>query len=162
MTRRTSLGPTSGSGAPSGSAPAASAARARLETPEPRVELGERLRGLASAAIDVSDGFAADLCHVLERSGVGALVHYAMLPGVRTGDAALDAQCALAGGDDYELIFTAEQHARSVLEALSAEIDLPLSRVGAIQARPTRLVVLDAGGKPMALPAGYDHFAEAP
>lgn len=140
----------------------ASAARARLETPEPRVELGERLRGLASAAIDVSDGFAADLCHVLERSGVGALVHYAMLPGVRTGDAALDAQCALAGGDDYELIFTAEQHARSVLEALSAEIDLPLSRVGAIQARPTRLVVLDAGGKPMALPAGYDHFAEAP
>lgn len=140
----------------------ASAARARLETPEPRVELGERLRGLASAAIDVSDGFAADLGHVLERSGVGALVHYAMLPGVRTGDAALDAQCALAGGDDYELIFTAEQHARSVLEALSAEIDLPLSRVGAIQARPTRLVVLDAGGKPMALPAGYDHFAEAP
>jgi thiamine-monophosphate kinase len=142
--------------------PLASAARARLETPEPRVELGERLRGLASAAIDVSDGFAADLGHVLERSGVGALVHYAMLPGVRTGDAALDAQCALGGGDDYELIFTAEQPARSVLEALSAEIDLPLSRVGAIQARPTRLVVLDAAGKPMALPAGYDHFAAAP
>jgi len=138
------------------------AAAKRLHQPEPRVELGERLRGVASAAIDVSDGFAADLGHVLERSGVGALVHYAMLPGVRTGDAALDAQCTLAGGDDYELIFTAEQRARSALEALAAELDLPLRRVGAIQARPTRLVVLDAAGQPMTLPPGYDHFAQAP
>ncbi len=141
---------------------AASTARSRLEMPEPRVALGEHLRGLASAAIDVSDGFAADLGHVLERSEVGAVVHYESLPRLRTGDAALDAQCALAGGDDYELVFTAGQEARSALEALARELSLPLTRVGAIQARPTRLVLLDAGGREMAPPAGYDHFADAP
>jgi thiamine-monophosphate kinase len=139
----------------------ASEARSRLELPEPRVELGERLRGLASAAIDVSDGFAADLGHVLERSGVGAVVHYESLPRLRTGDAQLDARCALAGGDDYELIFTAGQELRGALEALARELALPLSRVGAIQARPTRLVLLDGAGREMAPPAGYDHFADA-
>lgn len=136
-------------------------ARSRLEMPEPRVALGERLRGLASAAIDVSDGFAADLGHVLERSEVGALVHYELLPRLRTGDAALDARCALAGGDDYELVFTAGQEARAALEALAHALALPLTRVGAIQARPARLVLLDAGGREMAAAAGYDHFAGA-
>jgi len=139
---------------------AASKARAWLDMPEPRIALGERLRGIASAAIDVSDGFAADLGHVLERSGVGALVHCARLPGVRTGDAALDLQCALAGGDDYELIFTAAQDRRATLASLAAELGVPLSRVGAIQATPTRLVLLDADGRTIATPAGYDHFAE--
>jgi thiamine-monophosphate kinase len=139
---------------------AAAQARARLETPEPRIALGEHLRGIASAAIDVSDGFAADLGHVLERSGVGALVHYAQLPGVRTGDAALDMRCVLAGGDDYELIFTAGQEARAALAALARALDIPLSRVGAIQATPTRLVLLDAQGGQIAPPAGYDHFAD--
>ncbi|MEJ2174576.1 MAG: thiamine-phosphate kinase [bacterium] len=139
---------------------AASKARAWLDMPEPRIALGERLRGLASAAIDVSDGFAADLGHVLERSGVGALVHCARLPGVRTGDAALDLQCALAGGDDYELIFTAGQDRRPTVASLATELGIPLSRVGAIQATPTRLVVLDADGRTIATPAGYDHFAE--
>jgi len=141
---------------------AAARARARLEMPEPRIALGERLRGIASAAIDVSDGFAADLGHVLERSGVGALVHAALLPGVRTGDAALDLHCVLAGGDDYELIFTAGQQARAAVTALAAELDLPLTRVGAVQATPTRLVLLDAQGAQIAPPAGYDHFADAP
>ena len=139
----------------------ASIARGRLEMPEPRVALGERLRGLASAAIDVSDGFAADLGHVLERSEVGAVVHYESLPRLRTGDAELDARCALAGGDDYELVFTAGQEARGALEALACELALPLTRIGAIQSRPVRLVLLDAGGLEMAAPAGYDHFADA-
>ncbi len=140
--------------------PEAARARARLDMPEPRIALGERLRGLASAAIDVSDGFAADLGHVLERSGVGALVHVAQLPGVRTGDAALDLACTLAGGDDYELIFTAAQGARAALASLAAELGIALSRVGAIQATPTRLVLLDALGQSIEPPAGYDHFAE--
>lgn len=139
---------------------AAAKARAWLDTPEPRIALGERLRGIASAAIDVSDGFAADLGHVLERSGVGALVHCARLPGVRTGDAALDLQCALAGGDDYELVFTAGQDRRATVTSLAAELGIPLSRVGAIQATPARLVVLDSDGRTIAAPAGYDHFAE--
>jgi len=137
-------------------------ARARLEMPEPRVELGERLRGVASAAIDVSDGFAADLGHVLERSGVGALVHYDQLPRARSGDAALDARCALAGGDDYELVFTAGQSERAAVAALATDLGIELSRVGAIQPTPSRLVVLDAAGQSMAVPVGFDHFAGAP
>ena len=137
-------------------------ARARLETPQPRVVLGERLRGLASAAIDVSDGFAADLGHILERSAVGALVEYEKLPRARVADAALEARCALAGGDDYELVFTAAQSERAALAALSVELGVPLARVGAIQTTPARLVLLDAAGQPMPVPAGFDHFAAAP
>jgi thiamine-monophosphate kinase len=135
-------------------------ARTRLETPEPRVQLGERLRGVASAAIDVSDGFAADLGHVLERSGVGALVHYEQLPRERSGDATLDARCALAGGDDYELVFTAAQSERTAVAALAQELGIALSCVGAVQVTPPRLIVLDAAGTAMVLPAGFDHFAD--
>jgi len=131
----------------------------RLHQPEPRVELGERLRGIAHAAIDVSDGFAQDLGHILARSGAGALVHYALLPKVACEDAGLQQRCVLAGGDDYELVFTAPQAARRDIEALSAALRLALTRVGSIQSGEAKLQVLDAQGKPLAVPRGYDHFA---
>lgn len=133
----------------------------RLHVPEPRVELGERLRGLASAAIDVSDGFAQDLGHILERSGVGALVEFEKLPApeaVRRESRELRERCVLAGGDDYELVFTAPQSHRRDIEALSGELSLPLARVGSVQTGD-RLLVLDASRQPMALPRGFDHFA---
>jgi len=136
----------------------ASAAR-RLHTPEPRVALGERLRGLASAAIDVSDGFAQDLGHILERSGVGALVHYERLPKFPVADPELQQRCALAGGDDYELAFTAPQSARAAIEPLAAALGVALTRVGSIQPGEGRLQILDAGGAPLRLHAGFDHFA---
>ena len=142
--------------------PGLRAAAKRLHEPEPRVELGERLRGLASSAIDVSDGFAQDLGHVLERSGVGALVHYERLPRdpslAREADPRRVARCVLAGGDDYELVFTAPQARRGEVEALGAEIALPLACVGAIQKGGT-LQLLGADGRPMAVPRGFDHFA---
>jgi len=135
----------------------------RLHEPEPRVELGERLRGVATSAIDVSDGFAQDLGHILERSGVGALVHYDRLPRdpafARITDPRLIARCVLAGGDDYEIAFTAPQSRRDEVEALSREIDLPLARVGAIQKGDAKLQLLAANGRPMAVPRGFDHFA---
>jgi thiamine-monophosphate kinase len=131
----------------------------RLHQPEPRVELGERLRGIAHAAIDVSDGFAQDLGHLLARSGAGALVHYALLPKVACDDAGLQQRCVLAGGDDYELVFTAPQEARRDIEALSAALRLALTRVGSIQSGEAKLQVLDAQGKALAVPRGYDHFA---
>jgi thiamine-monophosphate kinase len=134
-------------------------AAGRLHQPEPRVALGERLRGLASAAIDVSDGFAQDLGHILERSGVGAVVHYERLPRFAIDDAVLQARCALAGGDDYELVFTAAQPARGAIEALAAALGLALTRVGSIQPGDARLQLLDARGAPMAVPPGFDHFA---
>ncbi len=135
------------------------AAARRLHEPEPRVELGERLRGIASAAIDVSDGFAQDLGHVLERSGVGAVVHYALLPKFAIDDPALEQRCVLAGGDDYELAFTAPQAARAEIEALSGSLRIALARVGSIQGGETKLQLLDVKGKPMAHAAGFDHFA---
>jgi thiamine-monophosphate kinase len=139
--------------------PGNAAAARRLHQPEPRVELGERLRGIAHAAIDVSDGFAQDLGHILERSGVGALVHYPLLPKVPCADAALQQRCVLSGGDDYELLFTAPQDARAQLAALSAALRLPLARVGAIQPGEPKLQLLDAKGKAMTAERGWDHFA---
>ena len=135
------------------------AAAKRLHEPEPRVALGERLRGLAGAAIDVSDGFAQDLGHILERSGVGAVVRYADLPKFRIADAALEQRCVLAGGDDYELLFTAAPAARAHIEALAAPLGLALTRVGSIQAGAPRLQLLDAQGRAMRTTPGFDHFA---
>lgn len=134
-------------------------AAARLHLPEPRVALGERLRGLASAAIDVSDGFAQDLGHILERSGMGAAVRYADLPKFRIGDAALEARCVLSGGDDYELAFTAPASARAAIEQLAAPLDVALTRVGSIHAGAPRLRLLDPQGREIEVAAGFDHFA---
>jgi thiamine-monophosphate kinase len=130
----------------------------RLHEPEPRVELGERLRGLASAAIDVSDGFAQDLGHILERSGVGAVVHYEALPKHPAADAVLQQRCVLAGGDDYELIFTSAQARRSDVQALGRELGLSLSMAGSIQRSDSALHILDASGAPLPVPRGFDHF----
>ncbi|MGQ0510663.1 MAG: thiamine-phosphate kinase [Betaproteobacteria bacterium] len=142
--------------------PDIAAAAARLHQPEPRVELGERLRGLASSAIDVSDGFAQDLGHILARSHAGALVRYPDLPKFAPfPDAATERRCVLSGGDDYELVFTASQAHRGEIEALGAELSLRLTRVGSIQRGNPKLVLLDASGAPMPVPRGYDHFAAA-
>jgi len=134
----------------------------RLHEPEPRVELGERLRGLAHAAIDVSDGLVGDLQHILERSGVGAVVDYPRIPRpdafARLGDDELERDCVLSGGDDYELAFTAPRQTRAALDSLAAELGLALTRIGAIEAGDARLVVRDAHGAPMAYRGSYDHF----
>ena len=143
--------------------PGSAAAARRLDEPEPRVQLGERLRGIASAAIDVSDGFAQDLGHILESSGVGAIVDYELLPRAsevrEIKDRNLQAQLVLCGGDDYELVFTASQTRRGKLEALAVELALSLSRVGSIQSGQATLLVRDEQGRPMAVGRGFDHFA---
>ncbi|MDH5221691.1 MAG: thiamine-phosphate kinase [Betaproteobacteria bacterium] len=137
--------------------PGDAAAARRLHAPEPRVALGEALRGLASAAIDVSDGFAQDLGHILESSRVGAEVRYALLPRHRIADPVLERRCVLSGGDDYELVFTAPPAQRAAIERLAGEPKL--TRVGTILAGAAALRVLDEGGAPIAAERGYDHFA---
>jgi len=140
--------------------PEIAAAAKRLHLPEPRVELGERLRGIAHAAIDISDGLVGDLGHILERSQVGAVVHYGRIPRPELfEDPDLERDCVLSGGDDYELVFTADPGQRKEIEALSTELGLRLTAIGSIQKGAPKLQVLDAKGKPMRTKSGFDHFA---
>ena len=133
---------------------------ARLDYPEPRVPAGIAIRGLATSAIDVSDGLCADLGHVLRASGgVGATLETARLP----LSAGLLAACgreratelALAGGDDYELAFTVPPEREHLLAA--ARLEVPATRIGVIEGR-AGLRCLDADGRPRPVPAGYEHF----
>lgn len=138
-----------------------SACRARLERPAPRVELGIRLRGLATAAIDVSDGLLGDLGHILERSQLGACVDWPAVPrsdALRRQPQALQRRCALAGGDDYELLFTAPASVRTEVLAAAAAAGVAVTRIGTMTAH-AGLEVLDAGGALLDTTyRGYDHF----
>lgn len=137
----------------------------RYRLPRPRLALGRALaeEGLASAAIDVSDGLAADLGHVLETSGLAAVFEAAALPLSEEARAALDAEPALlavliGGGDDYELIFTAAPARAEAIAALSARLDLPLTRIGQLT-EGRGLTVLDAAGAEIPLVTkGWTHF----
>jgi len=146
----------------------AATCRERLDNPTPRVALGAALRGIASAAIDVSDGLTGDLGHILERSGVGATIELAAIPRSEAlaaklagSDRALALRCLLAGGDDYELCFTAPPSARERIATIARTCALPLARIGVIGGG-AGLVVRDERGEPLsALPQAYDHFAAA-
>jgi thiamine-monophosphate kinase len=145
---------------------ALSVARAKLETPTPRVALGVALRGVATAALDVSDGLVGDLSHILERSAVGAVVDMPAVPRssvlgplLAGGERDLAIECLLAGGDDYELCFTAPREAAAAVAAIAQRTGVPLTRIGTITAGPG-LVIRDEHGMPLpVLPRAYDHFA---
>jgi len=143
--------------------------RLRLECPTPRVALGRALRGIASAAIDVSDGLLGDLGHVLHASQLGAAVdadtvRQLLACDPQTIDPPLPAQtlmaCVLAGGDDYELAFTAPASARGAVAAAAHASATPVTRIGQIQAQPG-LRLVDGNGNQVAngFPS-FDHFAQ--
>lgn len=134
----------------------------RLHQPQPRVALGLSLRGIASSAIDLSDGLLADLGHILETSQVGAIIELPLLPVSpamrRHLDRPLGRQCTLAGGDDYELCFTAPRLRHADLLKMSADLGLPLTRIGEVTAG-RECIVRDASGKTIKMESsGYDHF----
>jgi len=136
----------------------------RLHTPEPRVDLGVRLRGLARSAIDVSDGLLADLGHILEASRVGAELVWEKLPRANAiagcPDKALADDCLLAGGDDYELVFSAPKARRVEIEALGKELEMPLALIGVAVPGDPVARLRDARGKLVSSPRkGFDHFA---
>ena len=155
-------------------------ARQRLEWPTPRVALGQALRGVASAALDVSDGLLGDLGHVLRASGVGAEIDVAAtsdliaaraclqrlegLFGSKFGAEFASAQelaqrCILAGGDDYELVFTAAPIRRATVQQCGQACGVPVTRIGHIQADPG-LRLRQAKGMPVSMRyASFDHFA---
>ena len=142
----------------------------RMHEPEPRITLGMQLRGIASSALDVSDGLLGDLNHILKASHVNAEVRIDQLPTSRAlaeQTEHLRRQCAANGGDDYELCFTAPSSKRMELESLSTAI-LPLTRIGSITSanngpEPT-LILRDANGNPLTaadsllLTQSFDHF----
>ena len=145
-------------------------AQARMDRPTPRVALGTALRGIATSAIDISDGLLGDLGHILKASGVGATVHTSVaieliaMKAAKTWTPALidqktALQSVLAGGDDYELAFTAPLALRAAVAAAAQRAATPVTRIGHINAE-AGLRLVDGEGQ--AVPnsyASFDHFA---
>ncbi len=143
--------------------------RQRLERPAPRLALGQALRGIATAAADVSDGLLGDLGHILTASGVGAELwpealrqSAAVSPDVRQHAPELAWPCILAGGDDYELVFTAPPSARQAVQTVAQSTHTTVTRMGRVTAG-RGVVLLGADDQP--LPPGwmpvlrsFDHF----
>jgi thiamine-monophosphate kinase len=137
------------------------AVRIAMEQPQPRVTLGLALRGVATSAIDVSDGLLGDLAHVLRRSGVGAELQVDALPRsdvLRALPEALQRECTLAGGDDYELVFTAPPQRAARVAAAAQAAQVRVTRIGSISAG-AGLRLTDHAGAAVANTFGsFDHF----
>jgi thiamine-monophosphate kinase len=135
--------------------------RDRLDRPTPRVSVGKLLRRFASSAIDISDGLVADLGHILEASGAGALIVRDRIPLSDTYRKHLDAtgwEVALAHGDDYELCFTVSAGRDSEFARWQEKFDCRVSCIGEIVSGPG-LQIFDAAGNPWQPAAtGHDHF----
>jgi thiamine-monophosphate kinase len=135
----------------------------RYRLPQPRLALGQRLVGTARAMMDISDGLVADLGHIADASGVGAVIEAVRLPLSPAARAAIVADplrlaAALGGGDDYELLFTAAAEAGAALTALAGELGIALSLIGRIEAG-SGVTVVDEKGAVLPVPvAGYSHF----
>ena len=140
----------------------------RLESPEPRIDLGLALRGVATAMIDLSDGLAGDLAHLARASGVGARVNVDALPlspALRRQSHARNLRCALSGGDDYELCFTAVVEQRELVVAVGRSVGLTLARVGSMFAAADtnpQVLLVDGDGRILPTLSGFDHFGAVP
>ena len=146
------------------------AAQARMDRPTPRVALGRALRGIATAAIDLSDGLLGDLGHLLKASRVGATVYTAIATELialqerntrsRTIiDPKMQLQCVLAGGDDYELAFTAPPALRDAVAAAAHQVATPVTRIGQIDGAPGVRLLDGAGNAVPNTYTSFDHFA---
>jgi thiamine-monophosphate kinase len=137
------------------------AVRRAMELPQPRVALGQALQGLASSAIDVSDGLLGDLSHILKRASSGATVNVDAVPRssvLRQQSMNIQRLCTLAGGDDYELVFTAPTSVATRLQTLAKELNLPLTRIGSVEAEPGLRLVDEQGRSVANNFRSFDHF----
>jgi len=144
--------------------------RARLEYPEPRLGAGCLLRGLASAAIDISDGLLADLGHLLEGNGLGASLRIDQLPrsdsfvaalqGLDSTSSGLYYDLPLSGGDDYELCFTVPEHNCAEVEQRLGELPCGCTVIGSIEAQPGIRCILQNGDNYQPALTGHMHFQE--
>jgi thiamine-monophosphate kinase len=135
----------------------------RYRLPEPRLALGQALRGVARAAMDVSDGLVQDLGHLCRAAGCGAEIIADTVPLSAAAGAALDADSALlplilTGGDDYELLFAAAPEDTDAVRAAGINAGVPVARIGRFIA-DNGVVVRDASGAAITLPqGGWSHF----
>jgi thiamine-monophosphate kinase len=141
--------------------PAFDSVRRAMETPQPRVALGMALRGVATSAIDVSDGLLGDLAHILRRSNVGATVEVDTLPRsavLATLPLALQREFTLAGGDDYELVFSAPPDRAEQVRDAARRANVQVTRIGRIEPDTGLRLVDPAGGAVANGFASFDHF----
>ncbi|MGC7405001.1 thiamine-phosphate kinase [Pandoraea pneumonica] len=139
--------------------------RRAMDWPEPQIALGMALRGVARAALDISDGLLGDLGHILKRSGVGARINVDAVPRstiLAAQSPAIQRLCTLAGGDDYQLCFCADSAQRDRISAIGNELGLRVTRIGTIalpDARQAPLQLHDDTGAPVAADfKSFDHF----
>jgi thiamine-monophosphate kinase len=130
----------------------------RYRLPQPRLALGQALRGLAHAAIDISDGLVADLGHVALASDLAASVRADLLPLSVASDLPGAREAALAGGDDYELLFTVAPGRRDAIAKLARDLALPLTRIGQMQAGSGVRVIGADGAEVEVARTGWQHF----
>lgn len=136
--------------------------RRAMELPEPRLALGTALRGLATAAIDLSDGLTGDLGQIMRASGVGATVEVDRIPRSATLAAQsemLQLECLLSGGDDYELLFTAPPSRRAAIDDAGRQAGVAVTRIGAIDDQESLRFVGPDGETLTPRARGFDHFA---
>jgi len=135
----------------------------RYRLPRPRLELGQRLRGLVHATMDISDGLVGDLQHICDASHVGATIEISRLPLSDAARAMLTiapvwVETVIGGGDDYELLFTAPPSHQEALTSLGRNVGVPITRIGSIDVGK-RVRVLDADGQEIVpRTTGYHHF----
>jgi thiamine-monophosphate kinase len=141
--------------------------RRAMELPQPRVALGQALRGVATSAIDLSDGLLGDLNHVLQHSRVGAVIEVDAIPRsavLRAQSLLVQRLCTLSGGDDYELLFTAPPERAQQVVAAGTAAGVALTRIGRIvgradAGRDAHIALIDADGHPVVhAAASFDHF----
>jgi thiamine-monophosphate kinase len=142
----------------------------RMHQPTPRVELGTRLRGVANAALDISDGLLGDLKHILSQSKVDAQIWIDQLPKsaiLLKQDSSIQNQFAACGGDDYEICFTADKDQRDSIKQISKNLNLPLTRIGqtvASKSDAAKIEILNSDGNQFSdaetkvLMKSFDHF----
>ena len=138
----------------------------RHHRPQPRLDLGQRLFGLASAAIDISDGLVQDLGHICLSSKVTATIQAADIPLSRVGQGVVEDDpdlltVMMSGGDDYELLFCVPPERQNSVASVAEELNLPLTRVGVVDevGEGNTVKVMNASGREIKMPApGYRHF----
>ena len=135
----------------------------RYHLPEPRLKLGKCLSGLATSAMDISDGLMGDISHICENSAVGAKLFIKKIPISSSLSNFLETKQAYShlvwsGGDDYELLFTVAQKERKIIAGLSLELGIKLTNIGEITAGNEAVLLNDAGSKINTDKSGYCHF----